>query len=115
MKNPRPHFSGSARLVRDAIGRGITHLDDPRFPPDLAVTFVKLAKGGSQAVIGVSGTTKKQKTVLHALGKASRYLAERELAGLRLRRIPKMTFVWDDSVEKAFVMDQLLKKGVSDD
>ena len=99
----------AGRILRDALSKGIGLLDDPRIPPDLAVTYVKMGRGGSLAV-GVSSSSRRPGTVLHALGAASRYLVGASLAGLRLRRLPKISFVWDDAVEKAFEMDAALRK-----
>ncbi|MCH7494455.1 ribosome-binding factor A, partial [bacterium] len=106
---------GASRMIRDALAQGLSLLRDPRIPDGLCITYVRVGHGGSTAVVGVSGPEGRSGTALRALGRAGHYLARTFLAPLRLRRIPRLRFEWDDSVESAMRIDALLKGADHDD
>lgn len=105
---------GASRVIRDALARGLNSLRDPRIPEGLCVTYVTMGRGGADARVGISGPEGRSKTALRALGRAAHYIARTYLAPLRLRRIPRLRFEWDDTVESAMRIDALLQRGQDD-
>ncbi len=87
------------REISDLLQR---HVKDPRLGEFIAVTEVRTSPDLRYAkvfVSSISSEEEKQKT-LSVLTAASGFL-RRELAkNLRLRRIPQLSFSWDDSIER---------------
>lgn len=89
-------------LIRREISELIQHeLRDPRLESFVTVTEVSTSADLRYAKVFVSSMTGRQeeKTILAALNSASGFLRS-ELAGkIRLRRVPELSFHWDDSIE----------------
>ena len=92
--------------VNNLIQREISELiqrqvKDPRLDTCLAVTEVVTSpdlKYAKVFVSCISGKQEEQKT-LSALNKASGFLRTELARKLRLRRMPELSFHWDDSIE----------------
>ena len=57
----------------------------------------------------------KAKESLKALGRASTFLRSRLAKELRLRHVPELHFVHDDSVEKGSHIDELISRALNSD
>jgi len=89
-------------LIRREISELIQYeLRDPRLQSFVTVTEVSTSTDLKYAKIFVSSMSGKQeeKNILEVLNSAAGFLRT-ELAGkIRIRRIPELSFHWDDSIE----------------
>ena len=85
---------------------------DPRISKFVAVTEVSLSADMKYAKVFVScmGSEEEKKTMLKGLGAASNFLRNQMAKRLRLRRIPELSFEWDDSIERGDHLLQLMDK-----
>jgi len=103
--------------VNNLIRREISELlqrqiKDPRLGNFVAVTEVSTSPDLKYAKIFVScicSEGEKQKT-LGALAAASGFLRNEMARRLRLRRIPELSFQWDDSIERGAHLQELIDK-----
>ncbi len=95
------------REISDLLQR---HVKDPRLSEFIAVTEVRTSHDLRYArvfVSNISGEEEKQKT-LSVLAAASGFLRKELAKNLRLRRIPQLSFCWDDSIERGDRLTQLI-------
>lgn len=87
-------------------------IKDPRISKFVAVTEVSLSADLKYAKVFVScmGSEEEKKTMLKGLGAASNFLRNQLAKRLRLRRIPELSFEWDDSIERGDHLLQLIDK-----
>ena len=89
-------------LIRREVSELIQHeVRDPRLDSFIAVTEVATSSDLKYAKIFVScisGKQEEQKT-LGVLNAAAGYLRTELAKKIRLRRIPELSFHWDDSIE----------------
>ena len=89
-------------LIRREVSELIQHqLRDPRLDAFVAVTEVTTSpdlKYAKVFVSCISGKQEEQKT-LGVLNAASGFLRTELAKKVRLRRIPELSFYWDDSIE----------------
>jgi len=89
-------------LIRKEISELIQHqLRDPRLDSFVAVTEVSTSPDLQYAKIFVSSMSGKQDEVrlLGVLNSAAGFLRTELAKKLRLRRVPELSFIWDDSIE----------------
>ena len=104
------------KSIKACLAREISELDDPRIPPDLTLTKIDFSRGYGKLDVYISSSlSRKKKTILHTMNIAKRRIVSRALSGLRLRKIPKLDFFWDDTVEKAFKINEILNKSLPND
>jgi len=103
-------------LIRQEISELLQRqVKDPRLGSFVAVTEVSTSHDLRYAKIFVShvGTDEEKRETLSALTAASGFFRSELARHLRLRRIPELSFQWDDSIERASHLLQLIDK-VSD-
>jgi len=85
---------------------------DPRLSQFVAVTDVSLSADLKYAKVFVScmGSEEEKKAMLKGLGAAANFLRNQLAKRLRLRRIPELSFEWDDSIERGDHLLQLIDK-----
>jgi ribosome-binding factor A len=85
---------------------------DPRLSQFVAVTDVSISADLKYARVFVSsmGSEEEKKTMLKGLGAASNFLRTQLAKRLRLRRIPELSFEWDDSIERGDHLLQMMDK-----
>jgi ribosome-binding factor A len=95
------------RIVSEAI---LTKLQDPRIG-FVSVTGVRISKEFDTAKVYVSvlGDEAARKETLTGLRSAAPYLQSQLARGLRMRRIPRLRFIYDDSVDRGFRVDATLR------
>jgi len=105
-------------LIRHEISELLQRqVKDPRLGSFIAVTEVSISPDLRHARIFVShiGSEEEKQETLSALASASGFF-RRELAKrLRLRRIPELSFQWDDSIERAAHLLQLIDQVTVED
>ena len=83
---------------------------DPRLSQFVAVTDVALSADLKYAKVFVScmGSEEEKQAMLKGLGAASNFLRSQLSKRLHLRRIPELSFEWDDSLERGDHLLQLM-------
>ena len=105
-------------LVRREISELLQHqVRDPRLDEFTAVTEVSTSPDLKYAKVLVSricSESEKQET-LRALTAASGFLRGELTRRLKLRRIPELTFQWDESIERGARLLELIDKISTDE
>jgi len=85
---------------------------DPRLSQFVAVTDVSLSADLKYAKVFVScmGGEEEKQAMMSGLGAAANFLRNQLATRLRLRRIPELSFEWDDSIERGDHLLQLIDK-----
>ena len=99
-------------LLREELARQIAHLKDPRLSGLVSITEVETSADLSSARVFVSvyASPEEQERTLQALNQASGFL-RRTLGGtLNLKRIPRLQFVLDRSLERGARLSALLDR-----
>lgn len=86
------------RAVQKVLGRG---LNDPRIRGLVTVTRVSVSPDSSQARVWCSVLPAKNgASALHGLNAASGWIGRRVGDEVRMRRVPKLKFLLDESIKK---------------
>jgi ribosome-binding factor A len=95
--------------VRAVVAEAVAGLKDPRIGM-VTVTGVRVSPDLGEAIIFVSvlGNPKKQAATMTGLASAHGVLQARIGRELSLRRTPRLTFAYDDSVERGVRMTKLI-------
>jgi ribosome-binding factor A len=91
------------QLIRQEISDLLRHeIKDPRLSKFIAVTEVAISPDLRHARVYISFISSQQEkqAALDALAGASNFLRKEMARKLRLRRIPELSFHWDDSIER---------------
>ena len=99
-------------IIRQRAAHVILHeLKDPRMG-FVTVTRAKLAPDNSACVIfwSVIGRPSDRSKTMHALDSARPFIQRRVAEGLHTRTAPQLSFEYDESVEGAIKMGEMLKK-----
>ena len=90
---------------------------DPRLPPFISVTEVKVTRDLSHAnaYISVFGDDQQKKDCLAALKSANGFIRREIVKRIKLRIAPEIHFILDDSIERGIriskLIDQALESG----
>ena len=89
---------------------------DPRLGSFVTVTEVSISPDLRQARIFVShiGSEEEKQKTLSALASASSFFRRELTRRLRLRRIPELSFQWDDSIERGVHLLKLIDQVTTD-
>ncbi len=101
--------------VRAVVAEGVAGLKDPRIGM-VTVTGVRVSPDLGDAVVFVSvlGSEKKRAATMAGLTSAHGVLQGRIGQQLSLRRTPRLTFAYDDSVERGVRMTKLIDELAAD-
>ncbi len=116
MANPRNIARLEARILERAAHAVEFELNDPR-GGFVTVTRVELAKDLSSGKIfySVLGAAGERSRVAHMLADASGYLQRLIARVLKVRRMPHLKWVYDDSIEYAAEMDEKIRAALERD
>ena len=98
-------------LIRREISELLQHqVKDPRLGIFVAVTAVSTSPDLKYAKVFVShiGNDEEKQKTLSALTAASGFFRKGLASQIRLRRIPELSFHWDDSIERGDHIQQLI-------
>lgn len=98
-------------LIRDEISELLQRqVKDPRLSSLIAVTEVRVSHDMRYAKVYVSALSSEEerRETLDGLSAASGYLRSQLVKRLRLRRVPELSFHWDDSIEHGAHILQLI-------
>ena len=95
--------------LRHVLAEGVDELSDPAVG-FVTVTFVDVTADLEHATVRVSvlGGAKRREAALRALERAKGVLQSRVARELHLRRTPVLTFQYDDGVDRAMRINELL-------
>jgi len=100
-------------LIRQEISQLLQRqIKDPRLSSFIAVTEVDTSPDLKYAKIFVSciSSDEEKQEILSALAAASGFLRNELTRCLRLRRIPELSFHWDDSIEQGAHLLELIDR-----
>ena len=86
-------------------------LKDPRFDSVMTITWVKVSPDFTSCKVGVSVLNKdieKRNKIIELLTKSSGHIKSRLAEALKLRAVPKLTFILDDGSFYAQQIDSIL-------
>lgn len=111
MANPRTIARISARILERAAHCLQFEIRDPR-ASFVTITRVELSNDLALAKIyySVLGDEGDRSKVAHMLEHATGFVQRQVARVLHMRRIPTMRFVYDDSIETAAALDQLIRE-----
>ncbi len=95
--------------LREVLADGIERLGDPSVG-FVTVTGVRATSDLRQATVLVSvlGSARRRERSLRALDRAHGVLQQRVAAELHLKRTPQLTFIYDETLDRALRMSELL-------
>ena len=116
MANPRTQARLEARIQERAAYCLEFELNDPR-SAFVTITKVELTSDYSIARIfySVYGTEGDKSRVKHMLADATGFVRGKIGGVLRIRRLPKLVWLYDDSIERAAKMDQAIHDAIERD
>ncbi len=100
-------------LIRQEISELLQrHVKDPRLGNFIAITDVVTSPDLRTAKIYIShlGTEADKQATIAAITAASGFFRKELANNLRLRRVPELTFYWDDSIERGAHIEELLDR-----
>ena len=100
-------------LIRQEISQLLQRqVKDPRLGNFIAVTEVSTSADLKHAKVFVSsmGSEEEKQEALNALASASGFFRRELGKSLKLRRIPELSFIWDDSIERGDHLLQLIDR-----
>ena len=103
--------------IQRELGSLIEELSDPRLSPMTSVTSVDVNRDLSIARVYVSifGTDEERELSLEALRSAATRLRIEISQQIVIRKMPKLTFIMDDTMQTGADMDQLIDKAIAED
>ncbi|RMG60247.1 MAG: 30S ribosome-binding factor RbfA [Deltaproteobacteria bacterium] len=101
-----------ANLIREEIALLLSReVKDPKLQT-VTITHVKVSRDlrRAQVFFSLMGTLKEREEAASSLKRAEGFIRRELGRSLHLKRIPALTFEYDDSYEKGMKIDALLKK-----
>ncbi|MBD3347087.1 MAG: 30S ribosome-binding factor RbfA [Chitinivibrionales bacterium] len=112
MTSPQYHIHRLKELLHREVGRAIsTQVRDPRVPPLLTITDVTISPDSRNATVYVhiqSEEVDKEEAV-RALNKAAPFIQKFVAGRVSTRRLPKLYFKIDTSLDRGYRVDELLR------
>ncbi|MFP4162428.1 MAG: 30S ribosome-binding factor RbfA [Chitinispirillaceae bacterium] len=113
MSAPHWHNERLSEVLLREIGIVIAQkVRDPRIPPVVTVTEVKLAQDNRNATVFVSlmGEESEKKEAIAALNKAAPFIQRTVARKVVTKHFPHLYFKLDDSIERSQHLNELLKE-----
>jgi ribosome-binding factor A len=107
------HFERLREQLQHEIGSVIAgEMRDPRIPPVVTVTQVKLAQDTRNATVFVSvyGDDRVKTGAIDALNAAAAFIQRTVAARVTVKHFPHLYFKLDDSIERSQHINELLKE-----
>lgn len=103
------------QLIRREVSELLRReVKDPRLGNFIAVTSVETSSDIRTAKIYIShlGNEAEKEETMAAIAAASGFFRKELAKTLRLRRVPELSFHWDDSIERGAHIEELIEKVV---
>ncbi|HEX3019229.1 MAG TPA: 30S ribosome-binding factor RbfA [Chitinispirillaceae bacterium] len=117
MSSTHFHIERLSELLQREIGVVISReLRDPRIPPVVTITQVKLAQDTRNATVFVSilGEPNVKSDAIAALNKAASFIQRIVASRITVKHFPRLYFKIDNSIEHSQHINELLKE-IQDD
>lgn len=117
MSAPQWHNERLREVLLREIGTVIAReVRDPRIPPVVTVTEVKLAQDNRNATVFVSilGEDEEKENAIKALNKAASFIQRSVAAKVVMKHFPHLYFKLDDTIERSQHLNELFKE-IQDD
>jgi len=103
--------------IQRELGYLIEELSDPRLSPMTSVTGVDVNRDLSMAKVHISvlGTEEEREDTLEALRSAATRLRMTISQRIVIRKMPRLTFIIDDTMQTGANMEQLIDKVMGED
>ena len=101
------------QLIRQEISDLLqSQVKDPRLGTFVAITEVSTSQDLKYAKVFVSfiGTREEKQKTLEVLAAASGFFRRKLTKNLKLRRVPELSFHWDDSIERGDHLMRLIDR-----
>ena len=92
------------------------HVKDPRLGNFIAVTDVETSPDLRTAKVYIShlGTEADKMATMNAINSAAGFFRKELAKNLTLRRVPELSFHWDDSIERGAHIEELIDRVATD-
>ena len=110
---PKDRLAGIKSEFKRAVSDIIrSDIKDPRVSEMTSITHVDISRDLKYAKVFISvyDTDKKKKSTLESLTHAEHFIKNEIGARIRIRRLPQITFILDDSIEYSSKINEMLKK-----
>lgn len=117
MSSPKWHIPRLAEQLRQEIGMVISReMSDPRIPPVVTITEVKLAADTRNATVYVSifGEKQVKDEAIATLNNAAAFIQRVVASRIIVKHFPKLYFKIDNSIERGQHINELLKEVQND-
>jgi ribosome-binding factor A len=107
------HFDRLKEQLKHEIGLVIAQeMRDPRIPPVVTITQIKLASDTRNATVffSVFGGEGEKNSALEALNAAAAYIQRMVAPRITMKNFPRLYFKLDDSIEHGRHINELLKE-----
>lgn len=105
-----------AELMQRKLAYLVQHeIDDPRLPSWMTILDVKLSKDLSVARVYFTAIDDKPQELVDVLNVSAPFLRQALAKSLSLRKVPRLRFVYDASVEYGQRLSSLIDKANDDD
>ena len=104
-------------LIREEISELLQrHVKDPRLGSFVAVTDVVTSPDLKTARIYIShfGTEEEKAATMKAITAATGFFRKELAKNLTMRRVPEISFHWDDSIEHGAHMEEIIERVISE-
>ncbi len=103
--------------VKRILSELVREIKDPRKPSMLSITDVKVTRDFSHANVyfSIYGSEEEKENGRLVLERSKGFLRRELGKRIRLRKVPELHMVADDSIERGFAMDALIDKVISND
>lgn len=106
------------RLIQEVLAEAIPLVRDPRVthPSVLSVTGVRTSSDlrHAKVFLAISGTAAEQRAALQGLERARGFLRSELGQAVRLRFLPELHFLLDETIENASRVEQILRELASE-
>ncbi|MBN2035991.1 MAG: 30S ribosome-binding factor RbfA [Chitinispirillaceae bacterium] len=113
MPSSQYHIQRLAEQLRQEIGTVIAReMRDPRIPPVVTVTHVKLSQDTRNATVHISiyGEENVRKNAFEVINAAAAYIQRIVARRVTMKHFPQLCFKRDDSIEYSSHINELLKE-----
>jgi ribosome-binding factor A len=109
---PKDRIAGIESEFKRAVSEVIKEMNDPRVSEMASVTRVDISRDLMYAKVYISifDNDKKKNSTIETLNHAQHHIKNEIGARIKIRRLPEVTFILDNSIEYSSHISELLKK-----
>lgn len=117
MADPRRIQRVASRIRQDIAALFLSELRDPRVKGLISITRVEASKDLTMARVywSILGTPAQRRSAERFIEGAAGFIQSRVAEGLEIRTAPRLTFHYDDSIEKGAAVSKLIDEALAAD